>query len=207
MIRPRNETELPKEAFSRLIIESLWPGASFNVTTETDLSGIDGFIDGRTLQHKYDKTIPRYNRLWDEYYGKDKGHPEDEWHETKRVAAVYVFTTGGDWFHRNINGAWAVRVLLSDLRAAERRLRMVTNTNQTSRGYFLPLGNLKGADIQYVAFDATRYDYHIRTPLIDWPLDEYIKEVRAIASGGEPWYQHYCAERGEVFTKKVVNGR
>jgi hypothetical protein len=135
------------EAFSRQVIKAIWNNVDFHVSMETDISGIDGHIEGKTLQHKYDATIPRFYRLWDEHFAKEKGHPERDWHETHRRAEVYIFTTGGSPSTMDTSGAWAVRTTLATLNDLESTMDLHDNTNLTSRGYFLKIGTIYDKEI------------------------------------------------------------
>ena len=142
-----------KEQLSQKIISHLWPEVIFvEVGSPIDRSGIDGYIGKQTMQHKYDIQIPKYYRLWDEHYAKERGHPEDSWFPAQRIADIYIFTTGGNWEKQIIAGSYAIFVPRLSLDTAEngKTVHEIPKGAATSRGYFVPIRELRNCIIRRV---------------------------------------------------------
>lgn len=142
-----------KELLSQKIIRNLWPEVIFvEVGGTVDRSGIDGYIGKYSIQHKYDVKIPKFYRIWDEHVAKERGHPEQEWQKAKRIADLYIFTTGGNWENQDITGAYAICVSLSALNDIEigKNIHEIPKEAPTSKGYFVPVRELYESEIRRV---------------------------------------------------------
>jgi len=120
----------------------LWPG----ITLEPpggflDHYGIDGHLNGETVQIKYDSRISQSGNIYHEFYEKSANHPEQPWRKSPGIAAIYIFTT------ETATEIIGYLVKVDVLARAELGSKLIAiNPNsgaQTSIGILLPLVSLK----------------------------------------------------------------
>lgn len=119
--------------------QALWPELQLTENgSELDKNGIDGYLNGETVQIKYDKTITKTGNIYHEIYEKSKGHPEQDWRASPHNIRQYIFCTDG----------FAIRVRTSELAGAEQNMKL-TKILDTSMGFLIPIGTVK-AEIRKV---------------------------------------------------------
>lgn len=135
-----------KEIFSREIVKRLWPQINLEpVASANDKRGIDGWLEGESVQIKYDQKIAYTGNIYDEYEEKDKNNPEQQWRKAKRIANIYIFVTGGNWEKSDTKNSTAIMIEKGELERAERGKEMVEIPKEapTSKGYLIPRLEIK----------------------------------------------------------------
>lgn len=100
--------------------------------------GIDGWLNGKSIQIKYDRKILETRNIYDEYWEKTKGHPEQtSWRQCRRNAKLYIFTTGGEQ-----KPAYGIMLTKDALEIAEWG-RHMQPINPTSLGYIIPIHDIE----------------------------------------------------------------
>ena len=96
-----------------------------------DRRGIDGYLNGQTVQIKYDATIAKTGNNYHELWEKTAGRPDQEWRHSPGLAELYMFLTD----------EFAMIVSVNNLALAERNKRL-TQISPTSMGFLIPIAEL-----------------------------------------------------------------
>ncbi len=123
-----------------VIAKLLWPELELEAPGSFwDKQGIDGYLNGLTIQIKYDNAIARTGNLWHEIY--EKSNESQPWRKSPGIATHYIFTT--------MTGPQYVGVLVAvdilALAEKDKPLKMidVKGLGLTSMGFLVPLNGLR----------------------------------------------------------------
>lgn len=121
----------------RKLAKLFWPGLI--LTDEggaEDRSGVDAYLDGLTVQIKYDSAIPRTGNIYHEIYEKTVNREDQAWRHSHGDVDVYIFITESEM---KIYGylAYLNHIALSE----EGRILYKISPNKTvptSMGFLIP---------------------------------------------------------------------
>lgn len=68
-----------------------------------DKNGLDGRIEGKTIQVKADQRIEESGHIYHEYWEKSIGHPEQPWRRSPSPVDLYLFVTAGLYVYISAN--------------------------------------------------------------------------------------------------------
>lgn len=97
-----------------------------------DKNGLDGRIEGKTIQVKADQRIEESGHIYHEYWEKSIGHPEQPWRRSPSPVDLYLFVTAGLYVYISANALAK--------REVGRQLKKIL---PTSVGILLPLSCLQ----------------------------------------------------------------
>ena len=119
---------IAKILFPELALE---PKGSFD-----DRYGIDGRINGKTVQIKYDSGILKRDNLWHEIYEKSDTKTNQPWRKSPGIATHYIFTTESD---THMYGFFIATDTLCESEIGKSLQMIRPNGHElTSAGFFLP---------------------------------------------------------------------
>lgn len=123
------------------IAKLIWPNIELEPEGSFfDCYGIDGIINGETLQIKYDSRISQSRNIYHEIYEKSDNNPNQPWRKSPGIATQYIFSTENNVV---ITG---YLISVDTLAIAERNkpLRLIkpNNHDETSMGFILPISEL-----------------------------------------------------------------
>ena len=114
------------------IVRSLWPMFRRTVSGGLeDKRGIDGYLNGKSVQVKYDERIVQSGNIYHEIYEKSAGNPSQEWRKSPGLVDGYIFVTRDRAFKLSVDE-------LAQLEEGK-SLRAIS---QTSMGFLIPIVDL-----------------------------------------------------------------
>lgn len=124
------------------LAKALWPLLELEPEGSFwDKYGIDGHLNGLTVQVKYDRRIAISMNIYHEFYEKTANLPEQTWRKSPGIAIVYIFTT-----ETNLT-IMGYLIPIDTLAKAEmgKRLQVISPNAgaETSIGILVPLNELK----------------------------------------------------------------
>jgi len=129
--------------FGELIAKHLWT----ELTLEPQGSfwnqyGIDGYLDGRSVQIKADRNIVNREAIYHEYYEKSKDNPNQEWRKSPGIAQSYIFISRKEIELEYIG--YLVEVDALARAEVGRKLTLIKPNDgfETSIGIFIPLEDI-----------------------------------------------------------------
>ena len=140
----------------------LWPLRWAETGGKEDRGGVDGWLGDTPVQLKTDTEIARSGKLYFEILEKTKGQPGQHWRPSPVApGATYIFISQG----------LALRIP-SRAYIQAKQGRSMSEVNETSQGYLIPIAILEEGD----GF------YGILSPLIK----AYFQTNRLIPGGADP---------------------
>ena len=118
-----------------------------------DERGIDGWLDGKSIQIKGDQTIALTGNIYHEIYEKTRGNEQQLWRASPHSAQVWIFITDG----------FAILTSMNALCLAEIGLGL-KKISETSVGFLVPIRKME------------RYK-HTRIEHALWPFPRAIKPI------------------------------
>ena len=105
-----------------------------------DRYGIDGYLNGGTIQIKYDRRIAISGNIYHEMYEKSANNVSQPWRKSPGIAVAYIFTT------ETSDTIFGYLITVDELATKEiRRILTLINPNNacpTSIGILIPLISL-----------------------------------------------------------------
>lgn len=115
--------QMAKQLWAEL--EMVEPGSKL------DRSGIDAYLDGESVQVKYDGTIAKTGNVYHEIYEKSVNRLEQEWRASPHNSKQYIFCSG----------SFGLRIRTNELARIEQGLTL-TAISATSLGFLIPIGKI-----------------------------------------------------------------
>ncbi len=138
-------TKLDRGELGEKIVKELWPDLKLTESGGVDdKNGIDGFLNGKKIQIKYDATIARTGNIYIELYEKTINRAYQEWRTSKVNADSYIFVTIGNAYLITVNAlAEAVKTLSL---SGELKCRAISDT---SIGFLIPISKIKISEVKH----------------------------------------------------------
>lgn len=114
----------------------LWPDLRLTENGSIDdRNGIDGYLNGKRVQIKFDRRISKTENIYREVW--EKSYPEQKWRHSKVNADIYIFVTTDK----------AILIPVDELAKAERNLELI-QISATSMGFLIPISKIKNCEIK-----------------------------------------------------------
>ena len=137
--------KLDNGKLGELKAKELWPELTLTESGGVDdRNGIDGYLHGKKVQIKFDRTISRTGNIYVELYEKSLGRADQEWRTSKVNADSYIFIT--------LNKAYLITV-----NALAEAVKTISNNNElvcraiseTSIGFLIPITKIHLKEIKW----------------------------------------------------------